>query len=414
MNSIPTSRLGNQRMFGNQTPANQQAAANPVNGGQLDGDQSMSSEQLGGENYDQNMGSQPGMVGGLRRLRGMNNQTRLSFGGIGETTSCSASPLEMISQGQNPVMFKAPEVPQAGISQELRFDDIMEKLLHHGYLVEARVYVGSMVKFLIACTRRGDKVILKLDNELYRMTFPKSEGESDFQIEQRDGGVVIVPQETKVGVLKCLNYDICGAAFVCDENFCVTEKHHEAEAVSFSDEMFVFRKAPEFKYSRLGGKSVAYPVVKLKSVLADPCGLEEKIGAVSAQIHCQAFDRLQVKYENTRDMIKYLLQQLECMNNMVNLADTELDRDIAKLTKVYCDYGQIPMCELCDQDKCIYQTVMKELKHKKMLRNKVINCVSHTYCSLKTVGDISDTIKTSCDPLVQELVECAGLIDLSQ
>lgn len=294
-----------------------------------------------------------------------------------------------------------------GVPSELRIDTIMEKLLHNGYVIKSRLYKNGKVKYLVACSRRGDKFIIKLDNKEYKLTFPQlSEDDCEFQ---KGDKVMSVPQQTKMSTMKCLDYDVCGAAFICNDDMCVTERQGDIENLHFSEKSYY---AEGLKVKTLGEGLNVYPIVKLSSILEDPCAMESKIFKVSEQLHCQVYDKMTEQYEAAVNTVKDLEKKLKCLNGVVYKVDKELDRDICKLNEIYEKFAGQEYCNLCEEDKKIYTGVLKSLLKKKKLRCELLECISKLYTCVCELEYTSRKIERDMDPLLEELVCSLGVLEL--
>lgn len=305
--------------------------------------------------------------------------------------------IQKLPEKKSVVTFNNPFTP------EPRNDEMMEKLLRNGYLIEYRLYEGSSITHLVAKTRAGDNVILKIDNSQYRNGFPKMPS-NDIQLE-RKSAVVLVPQETKLGILECLNYDICGAAFICNNSICITEKKGERSEQSFTEENFVFRTQPSISGGKIGRNLVAYPILMLSKVLENPLQAEDQIAEQSKMISDLAFDRLdtyQKDLQNAISLLEKRSKNLETLNSMVR---TDLDKEIEKLNEMYQKIRGVAPDTLPEDLQTDYYLKLRTLAEKKKLREKYLNGIASSYSITDTVQAIADDLLGYVDPLYQLYME---------
>jgi hypothetical protein len=324
-----------------------------------------------------------------------------------------SSPLQTLTQSTTPPLF----ISQGGLSvpQEIRTDEVMEKLLQYGYVVENRVYDGDYPSFLIARTRLGDRVFILIDDNSYRVTFPRqlTSSYNDIQIEKRPS-LVLVPQETKMGVLQCLDYDICAAAFVCNNSVCITRRRNyeqPGKSGEFTEENYVFRsgKIP-FSGAKIGSSIVAYPIVSLSEILNNPMTTEEKIDKASNEIAKVAFVRLRSYHENLVDTIKRLKKQSKSLDEFTSEAETSLSRDIHKLSVAYEKIKDISPNTLPDEYQTDYYAIQRALANKKELRSRILNSVSSAYGTSGMVRSISEELNNNVNPVINAYKESINLV----
>lgn len=315
------------------------------------------------------------------------------------TQPLAVGPLAALTQTMSPPVF----ISQAreNVSPEIRTDEIMEQLLRKGYIVEHRVYEGTYPSYMIARTRLGDRVFVRIDDQQYRMSFPQQlTTTSDIQMEKRSS-VVLVPQETKMGVLQCLDYNICAAAFVCDNSICITQRRGTENSSNFTEENFVFKSGgTSFTGGKIGSSIVAYPIILLSEILKDPVKTEERISMASNEIAKVSFARLRSYDEDLRDAVKRLTTQSENLAKFATEADKELSRDIKKLSDAYDKIKDIAPDTLSDRDQADYYAIQRALVNKKELRTQILNSIASAYKTSGMTRSISEEFRNNIDPVL--------------
>jgi len=321
----------------------------------------------------------------------------------------SKTPLEQLIQSNYPPVFTSPPIPQEGIEGEVRFDEIMEKLLQGGYVIEYRMYDNKDLTHLLATTKRGDKVLIQVDSPPYQSTFPQIFSSSDIQMQLRPS-MTLVPQETKVGAMQCLNYDVCGVAFICKGDICITEKsmREKSKQISYTEKNYTFQTTCDIGAGIIGRALVAYPIIKLSSILEDPEKAENNIASVSEEIHKLSVKKLHKQHKQLEEALDKLTQKIRTIRGFLEKADFSLDADIEKLTKMYNNLKGVSPDELCDEDRDAYYMVMRNLASKKNLRTKLINSMSAVYAATGQIQGISKDLCRLVDPLIQEHARSSG------
>lgn len=330
------------------------------------------------------------------------NAQPLAIGPLAALTQSTAPPV-FISQGN------------LSISQQIQTDEVIENLLRYGYVVENRVYDGAFPSYFIARTRLGDRVFIRIDDNNYRTSFPRRmvSGNSDIQMEKRSS-LVLVPQETKMGVLQCLDHDICAAAFVCNNSICITQRQGPEQigkAPQFTEENFILRNGGHsFIGGKIGTSIVAYPIVMLSDVLKYPVKTEERVSSASNEIAKVAFARLRSYHEDLSDAIKRLHSQSENLMKFTDEAENNLSNDIHKLSEAYEKIKEISPGNLSDQDQVTYYAIQRGLINKKELQDRVINSIASAYKASGMVRSISEELRNNVDPVLNSYYQSIGLV----
>jgi len=283
-----------------------------------------------------------------------------------------------------------------------RTDEVMEKLLNHGYVIEHRLYEGQFISQLVAKTRAGDMVLIKVDSAQYRASFPKIPA-SDILLE-RKSAVTLVPQETKWGILQCLNNNVCGAAFICSNSLCVTEKKVGKE-VSFTEENFVFRSSPNLSGGKIGRHLVAYPIIPLTKILEAPLAMEDQIASQTKLICELGFDRLDEHQKKLKEAIDHFQTQANNLGLLNQEAKTRLCSDIDQCAKLYEKIREVNPESLPEDLKTDYYMIIRILTEKKAAREKYLNGMANAYAITNMIKSLSDEFKGMVDPVLNTYME---------
>lgn len=280
-------------------------------------------------------------------------------------------------------------------------DSTMEQLLQKGYVIENRVYEGSSLSYFIAKTRLGDHVFIRIDNSQYSSTFPISN--TDIQMENRSS-VVVVPQETKMGILQCLEYDICGAAFICNNSVCVSQRKSLDPTGNFSEQNFIFKNGnPSFVGAKFNNSIVAYPVVPLSEILKDPIKSEERIAGASNAIAKVAFIRLRSYNQDLNDAIKKLIEQSSGLDKTIDESEKRMSDDIKKLSDAYESIKDIHPNTLSDIDQSSYYAIQRTLADLKDLRTQFLNSFANAYKVSGMCRSVTEELRNNIEPVLNSV-----------
>jgi hypothetical protein len=323
------------------------------------------------------------------------------------------SPSQLITPQSGSIlstMIAPTSTPVFQSMTDTRSDPVMEKLLQTGYVIKSRVYQGQKVIYLLTKTRLGDKFFIQIDRAEYQNTFPVlSIPTNDITMTQTEK-VINVPQETKIGVLNCLNLDVCGAAFVCDGSICFTKSSKLGQQVNFTEENFIYHTASsDFELSTgiLGNSPLPYPIVAMSVVLAKPREVERLVETTSHNLH-------KIAYEQTLNRITVFEQEAEHLSKyaaklraFLVMSHDNLGSDITKLSTAFNNLESQP---LSDATRPIYDTVIEGLYKKKWLWGSSIQAVRNAGNQVETLNIVDKTIQDMVNPTISKVAESFGKI----
>lgn len=310
-------------------------------------------------------------------------------------SNLSPGPLEMMTMSNsspNSIGFELPRKGQV-------YNDLLERLMSHGYLVQYRLYDGRALLYLFAQTRAGDTFLIRLD-------LPQSQtglGQvPEIQMERRPV-LAVVPQEIKVGALQCLNYDICGAAFICDGNLCLAERPNNGigDQVRVVEEQFALKSS--IAGAHLGKSIVAYPVVQLSDLLADPDGYETRIADASRVMADLGYEVVGQDAQNFLQSLDELRDKVVGLTRLSNDLRSDLDQQIEELTELYSRVRQLHPSDLPDEQQSRYYMLLKSLADKKAQRRQFIDAVANAHRSSELVERISREIDSQLEPALNSI-----------
>jgi len=283
----------------------------------------------------------------------------------------------------------------------IRYDQIMDTLLDAGYLIDYRLYSDQTVTHLLAKTLLGDRFLIKVDSPQYQATFPKlhtNKTQKDIQLEHFPD-MTLVPQETKMGTLKCLNYDICGAAFICEGNICTSERPLGSKQIQ--EDQYTMQTPQRLNSQNdFEPSSIALPIVSLKSLLNDPQDYIQRIAKINSEIVEVNAELLQSRNKTMIQELELIQTDLKALQQVLLDIKGALDEEIATLTQSYLRFaGQEMLPEPIQSE---YYLLLKTISQKKELRRRILTSIENAYNSTIPLKDIPKIIRAEVDPLLQE------------
>jgi hypothetical protein len=160
--------------------------------------------------------------------------------------------------------------------------------------------------------------------------------------------VSVIPSSVKDGSFRHAGHDTIGVAFICENNICVLTRLEDTD--DHQEKNFVYVENYSERRGILGDNPIAYPVVRLAEVRANPCLVTRNINDATRRIRIAAredidqaiqrlraestklYNQIQTFYANASN--KYLattntLTQLEAFqnHNLTCTPSTELEKE---------------------------------------------------------------------------------------
>ena len=313
------------------------------------------------------------------------------------TTVLSMTPaLDSLRAVSSPPEFISPD-------SRPREDTVMEKLLRNGYLVKSRIYGPSKIAYFLVKSKLGDCFFVKIDDPRYQDTFPSVEYSGLDDIQMSKSTVAVIPQQTRVGASECLEYGICGAAFVCNTSVCVSQPGAEPTL-----DTFVFNSNRNIPSAMLGNSSVGYPIVNLSTLLKSPQEMEGKIEGASKALLREG----RVRSLTLQDQLKTSVDQLETkiaeLRRFSQVADDGLNEDIEKLETTFSGWSGIDPDQISVEDRDRYDVLVKSLSQKKELRLKTWAKLGDVQNLTKIIDGLTKEIDSVMNPVVDEVLSGLG------
>lgn len=172
---------------------------------------------------------------------------------------------------------------------------IENELLRSGFVPKDKIITTDdtgerHARFIKVISRMGQSALVEIDIEGYMVVQPKD------QKVVASKAVSQIPYSVKMGTYDCAKTDVCGVAFVCEKDICVLnndptgrgpqEKNfvyvdHEAEGQS--------GKGQGNKAVIISGNPVAYPIIRMSEVRANPTVCIKAINEATRRIRNAAY-----------------------------------------------------------------------------------------------------------------------------
>ncbi len=305
-------------------------------------------------------------------------------------------------------------VPQFSALGDLpgeREDTIMERLLQNGYLVKARIYKGSQIGYFLARSREGDCFFIKIDNPKYQQSFPSVEFSGLDDVQLVKSLATIIPQDVKMGAIECMEYGICGAAFVCSGSICMTEPNSNSVSVTtVGEENFVFNSTRNIPAAMIGNSAMAYPVVYLSSLLSDPKGFEIKLSQLSSDLLKKTYSKIGKQQTELTSAVEKLQKKIEKLVTFAKVVREDLTLDISKVEAAFENIRDIDPTEVSSEERDLYSTILRSLAEKKDLQVKALTRLGDVYSLTETIDSLGKEIDILVNPVVDEVLSNIGQI----
>ena len=240
--------------------------------------------------------------------------------------------------------------------------------------IENCIYQNSLPKYLIAKTKLGDRVLIRINAN--NNEFKPSE--NDAFIEKRDS-ITLVKEETKMGVLQCLDHGIFGCAFICENGLSLCYRKNQNE---YTEENFIFTTIPP----SFTNKSGVYPIVHFPIEKED----EKKIASAAENIAKISFIRLRSYNKSLEDAIIVLMEQNRNLARVSFEVERDLNEEIRRLTEIY---EGLPLSDLS-------VTIQNALINRKELRTQFLNSLFKGYKITGMCHLISEELRKETDGII--------------
>jgi len=292
---------------------------------------------------------------------------------------------------------------------ENRSDLYMNELFKKDIIVTKRLYLNEKPSYLLAKTKLGDNVFIKLDNEMYVNSFPQISDVEEYLDQSRKDLVYLKPttnaievgQETMLNSKECENFDICGAALTCNNGICFANKK-ENTAVHFNEIMDITNVG--VPVGAIGYNALEYPIITMSSALNNP-DIVNQVNKYSTKLRENAFKKLEDARKVYGENLKKMQEQYKTLGDFEAKLKNNLSGDITKLTKISGNYDANQAVNVATNQKDI---VYSSLMTKNEIMNQSIAALSNYYAQAPILNGMNAETKSRFPALIDELSSSLG------
>jgi len=233
-------------------------------------------------------------------------------------------------------MVSLPKPTQAASYSALADSQVEAVLFKHGYLTESVISLAESgsVPFVQASTKQGDTCYVKIDRPNGGISF---ESGNRTNVTIATGSSIL--QSTKVDTMACAGSEVCGVAFQCEGELCISQRGVDGVPV---ESTFVTVSKPTDAVMTRVGSPVAYPVVTLSEIEADPAGTLKRIREATVRIQARAIasseTAIHAAVEESVRLQKYFTDLEIAIRKMHEFRNAEVKVRIAR----WYEYNALP------------------------------------------------------------------------
>lgn len=292
----------------------------------------------------------------------------------------------VVSSPQNPTPVIATPGENVTVNEPFQFygggqqivDPVVEnELISYGYLPTQKIMINEsnqkVAMFIKATNKFGQPVIIKLDDDGKVM-----ESTSDLTIIKVNTGE-IGDYSSRVGEKLCMQTEACGLAYVCNNGICVMDNGTNGK---ITETKFEFVKRFSEQDAVIGDEPVAYPVVTLSDIRANPALVLEITNRATKRLRNAAYNDGTMALIEVRENIQKLNEAFNRFIAVRAMEEKRLMDSICILESYIIRYEA-----LCIKDDCGEQLQ----RHKDVIANLTLrnDKVTDLLRAIKSVRDIN-------------------------
>jgi len=277
-------------------------------------------------------------------------------------------------------------------------DGLVEKLNHCNIKVSQKFYNDNQMIYLSAITRRGDRFLLKLEEN--NIGCPKNLSSNDFKLNLTTGS--IVPIETLNDSLRYYTDEIVGIAFLCNDSMCVAKPiETQVEShVKYQEEVYKLDGHKNHTFGNFGNSLVPYPVVSLNHFIKHPKKLECHINKINHDLYECLVQHLHQHQKELFTVLDKLHDQISGLSTLLKFLQD--DSYLHQFEKLYTQICNVCVDDLDKTHQETYVTIVDTLKYHKDFRQRLMNNFHQTYTVLGNLHHISQSVSNIMDPMATE------------
>ncbi len=225
-----------------------------------------------------------------------------------------------------------------GGGEQITDPTVENELMKYGYLPTQKIMINEnsqkQCMFIKATNKFGQPVLIKLDDEGIVV-----ESQADLTIVKSNIGQ-IGDYSSRVGERVCMQSEACGLAYVCNNGVCVMENNNDGKVV---ESKFEFVKRFSEQDAIIGDEPVAYPVVSLSDIRANPALVLDITNRATKRLRNAAYNNSTQSLIDVRNNIQKLN---ESFNEFLRIRETQeqrLMRSIKVLESYIVNYERLCM-----------------------------------------------------------------------
>jgi len=270
-------------------------------------------------------------------------------------------------------------------------DDYVQELRQLGVVISTGMTSDGKLLYLLAVSKDGIPFVMFLDLLEYqrhldssgkRFSVVKLENQGRSNVEE------LLPQEVKIGALKCTELGVSGAVFINRGQVCFTKKKigYPDDELRYTEEIFTVDGLPN--------SICGIPLVNMSSVLHEKeCLVKVKSASERLnQIYRQRLCTVLMDFDNT---LARLTEQKTGLTNFLNILYEPFRQQIET---------QEAMLKTLPSGSENYQQLLQRIAQMREIRFRALEKISHLELHYQQIATISSQISAELDPVVGEVL----------
>jgi hypothetical protein len=308
------------------------------------------------------------------------------------TQSVRQIPVSPLTQLTRPL---SPTIPteERNITISDSIKGVIEKnsveytLVNNGYIPKDKIVTkngnGQMgALYIKAINSFGQTVFVELDDEGYVST------DKDDLTMVREEKANDIPYSIKMGIAECMNTEVCGVAFDCNESICTMIRQPDSNTPK--EENFIYTEKRSERAAILGDKVIAYPIVRLTEIKANPNLVLENTNVATGRIRNAAYEKSMQEINESSKSVLELENAFIAFNEKRVIIQEQLNRSISDLTLMNVEY--LNNKSMTDEEKEKHRLVQINLRKRNELIVELLN-----FC--KQIGDMKSVLNAQLNKI---------------
>ena len=243
---------------------------------------------------------------------------------------------------------------------------IENELLQSGFVPKDKIITTDdngerHARFIKVISRMGQSALVEIDINGYMVVQPKD------QNVVASKAVSQIPYSVKMGTYDCAKTDVCGVAFVCDKDICVLNNDPTGRGPQEKNFVYVAHNnidgAADGAINKavvISGNPVAYPIIRMSEVRANPGLCIKAINEATRRIRNAAYEASHADLVRLDQSIHDLDKEYHNFKAYRDLAVKGLMSSIKQLEQFNAIYIANP--PVCDDEREKHRRVIANLR----------------------------------------------------